>query len=103
VSPDLALFRYWRDGQGGVANMTFGNILQIGTIAAIRALVLQGEGVAVLPAYFVGPDIKARRLVRLFPKVKPLSDFFRLVFRADDPRRSIYERLAEVLVSEPLR
>lgn len=102
VSPDMALFRYFRDGQGA-SNMTFGRVLQIGTIAAIRALVLQGEGVAVLPEYFVAPDIKAKRLVKLFPKVKPQSDFFRLVFRADDPKRSVYERLAEVMLSEPLR
>ena len=103
VSPDLALFRYWRDGQGGVANMNFGRVLQIGTIAAIRALVVQGEGVAVLPEYFVAPDLKARRLVKLFPKVNPLSDYFRLVFRSDDPRRSVYERVAAVMLSEPLR
>lgn len=43
------------------------------------------------------------RLVELLPEVVPASDFFRLVFRGDDPRRGVYERLAEVMLGEPLR
>jgi DNA-binding transcriptional LysR family regulator len=103
VTADLALFRYWRDGEGEVADLQWGSVRRIGTIAAIRYLVLRGEGVAVLPDYFVGPDIKAKRLARIFAKVKPQSDYFRLVYRGDDPRRSIYQRIADVLRDEPLR
>jgi DNA-binding transcriptional LysR family regulator len=103
VSPDLPLFRYWRDGHGGVDNMPFGRILRLGTIAAIRHLVVTGEGVAVLPEYFVSPDLGAKRLIRLFPKVRPLSDYFRLVYRADDPRSSVYTSVANVMLEEPLQ
>jgi len=103
VTADLALFRYWRDGEGEVDDLLWGSVRRIGTIAAIRYLVLRGEGVAVLPEYFVGPDIKAKRLVRIFSRVKLKSDYFRLVFRGDDPRRAVYVRIAEVLREEPLR
>jgi DNA-binding transcriptional LysR family regulator len=102
VTPDLALFRYFRDG-AGAQEMQFGRVLRMGTIAAIRHLVLRGEGVAVLPEYFVQPDLDAERLQRLFPAVAAQSDYFRLVFRSDDPRRSVYERIAQTMLLEPLK
>ena len=36
------------------------------------------------------------------PRVKPLSDYFRLVFRADDPKRSLYASLAETMKATPI-
>jgi LysR family transcriptional regulator, glycine cleavage system transcriptional activator len=99
----MSLFGYFRSAPGGGDRLRFGKVLAMGTIAAIRALVLEGEGVAVLPAYLVDPDLRARRLVSVFPTVKLVSDWFRLVFRADDPRRSVYESLAVTLSREPLK
>ncbi len=93
----MPLFRYWRDAKGGLDSLAFGRVLKMGTIAAIRELVLRGEGVAVLPAYYVAKDLAAHRLRELFPKVRPLTDWFRLVFRADDPRRAHYEQLARTM------
>lgn len=103
VTPDLALFRYWRDARDGPGQLEFGGSLLMGTIAAIRQLVVRGEGLAVLPRYFVEPDLAAGRLAIVLPAITPESDYFRLVFRADDPRRAVYERLARVLMDEPLR
>lgn len=103
TSEALPLFRYWRDAPGAIDSLAFGSILRIGTISAIRQLLLRGEGLAVLPEYFVKEDLKAKRLVRLFPRVKPLSDSFRLVHRADDPRAAIYAGLAETMRSIPLQ
>jgi LysR family transcriptional regulator, glycine cleavage system transcriptional activator len=102
VTPDLALYRYLRDGPGG-SELQFGRVLRMGTIAAIRHLVVRGEGVAVLPEYFVAPDLATERLVRLMPQVPLLSDYFRLVFRGDDPRRTVYERMAQSMLLEPLK
>lgn len=102
VGPDLPLFRYLRDAEGG-RDLQFGNTLCMGTIASIRQLVVAGQGIAVLPAYFVASDIAAGRLVELLPEVSPRSDFFRLVFRKDDPRRPVYERIAETLRQRPLQ
>lgn len=99
----LALFRYWRDAPGGLDSLRFARVLRMGTIAAIRQLVLRGEGVAVLPRYYVAQDLAARRLTRVLPAVEPLHDFFRLVFRSDDPRRPLYELLATTMQQAPLR
>jgi DNA-binding transcriptional LysR family regulator len=102
ITPDLALYRYFRNGPGANA-LQFGKVLRMGTIAAIRHMVLRGEGVAVLPEYFVRPDVDGERLVRIMPQVELLSDYFRLVFRGDDPRRTVYERIAQAMLQEPLR
>lgn len=99
----LPLYRYFHDAPAAPASMPFSRVRSMGTIAAIKHVVLAGEGVAVLPTYFVMPELKRRSLVVLFPKIRLLEDSFRLVFRRDDPRRPIYERMAEILRKCPLR
>jgi DNA-binding transcriptional LysR family regulator len=103
ATEELPLFAYTRDASAGIDSTRFARVLRMGTIAAMRELVLRGEGVAVLPEYFVAADLRARRLARVLPKVQPRSDLFRLLFRADDPRRSVYETLATLLRTCPLR
>ena len=102
ISPDLPLFRYWRDAPGAGAGLSFGKHTYLGTIAAIRHRVVEGAGIAVLPEYVVRGDLKARRLLRVLPKVALLHDHFRLVFRADDTRRVLFESLAASLARTPL-
>lgn len=102
TSEDLPLFRYWRDAPKGLDSMEFGQVLRVGTVAAIRLLALQGQGVAVLPEIFVADDLRAGSLVEICPEVRPLTDFLRLVFRSDDPRRSLYATLANTLSSVAL-
>jgi hypothetical protein len=48
-------------------------------------------------------ELKRRVLVPLFPAVKARDDHFRLIFRQDDPRRSVFETLARALLDLPLR
>ncbi len=98
----LPLYRYFHDADGAPA-LRFARVLKMGTIAAIRALCLRGEGLAVLPAYFVAEDLRRGTLRRVLPRVALPSDWFWLVCRADDPKRALYERLAEILRREPLR
>jgi DNA-binding transcriptional LysR family regulator len=104
VSADLPLYRYFRDARDARdrAGLPFGKHTYLGTIAAIRHRVLEGAGVAVLPEYLAKPDLSARRLRRIFPKIELLHDHFRLVFRADDPRRVLFESLAASLAKRPL-
>jgi DNA-binding transcriptional LysR family regulator len=102
AGPDLPLFGYWRDAPGGGDRLRFGRVLRIGTIAAIRQMVVAGRGVAVLPRYLVRQDLARGRLRRLFPEVTANHDHFRLVFRRDDPRRSVYELLSATLRRQPL-
>ncbi len=100
ISAELPLLRYVRDA--GV-DLKFARVVRLGTIAAMRARALEGAGVAVLPKYFVQPDLDEKRLARALPKLTLAHDYFRLVFRADDPRRVIYEGLAKTLCEVPLR
>lgn len=103
IDAELPLFRYWRDAPQGGDRLRFGRILRLGTIEAIRRGVEAGIGVAVLPAYLVQPDLASGAFRRIFPTVKPVHDYFRLVFRADDPRRSIYETMGQSMLASPLR
>lgn len=99
----LSLFRYFRDAPGGGDHLRFGSIGRLGTIEAIRLRVLAQAGVAVLPEYLVRKDLAAGRLTKILPSVALLSDWFRLVFRVDDPRRSIYEQIAMQMSKVPLK
>ena len=99
----LSLFRYFRDAPGGGDHLRFGTVVRLGTIEAIRARAIAQAGVAVLPEYLVKKDLAAGRLVKILPSVPLLSDWFRLIFRVDDPRRSIYEQIATQMSAVPLK
>jgi LysR family glycine cleavage system transcriptional activator len=99
----LSLFRYFRDAPSGGDHLRFGNVMRLGTIEAIRLRVLAQAGIAVLPEYLVRKDIASGRLARILPNVALISDWFRLIFRTDDPRRSIYELIAAQMSQVPLR
>jgi DNA-binding transcriptional LysR family regulator len=75
----------------------------LGTIGAIRMRLGQGDGVAVLPHYFVTADLRARRLVRILPRSPLQRDAFRLVWRTGHARERELHRLAAELASIPLR
>ncbi len=99
----LSLFRYFRDAPSGGDHLRFASVARLGTIEAIRVRAIAQAGVAVLPEYLVRKDIAAGRLARILPGVALLSDWFRLVFRADDPRRSVYEQMAAQMSEVPLK
>jgi LysR family glycine cleavage system transcriptional activator len=103
VDVGLPLFRYFSEAEGAPALPRFAGYRWLGLGAAVKAMVLAGEGVAVLPEYMIVGELRRRQLQRLFPKVPPRTDFFRLVHRADDPRRATYEALAGVLANSPIR
>lgn len=102
AAPELPLYGYLRDAGGGAEDMRFARVLRIGTIEAIRQLVVAGEGVAVLPAYLVADDLRSGALRRILPKLDALPDQFRLVFRRKDPRRPVFEAVATALRQRPL-
>jgi LysR family glycine cleavage system transcriptional activator len=102
AAADLPLFRYWRDAPGG-GELPFARVQRLGnSLAAIHRLVLEGRGVAVLPRYFVAGSLAQGRLRRLFPRVRLLDDYFRLVYRVDDARLASYRALAALLLERPL-
>lgn len=98
----LPLFRYWREAPKAEP-LRFAKVARFGTIEAIRRRVVAGAGVCVLPRYLVEADLADKRLRALLPGVEALHDWFRLVFRADDPRRAVYALLARSMSASPLR
>lgn len=102
TQPDLPLFRYFRDARPPDEVWAFGDVEHMGTIAAVRARLLAGRAVGVLPRYFVEPDLAAGRLAALFPETVLPTDRFRLIWRADDPLADALHALADALRQRPL-
>ncbi len=102
ASTELPLFSYFRDAQKG-KTWDFARVVRLGAIGPIRERALEGAGVCVLPEYQIEDDLAKKRLVRIMPSVKPNADYFRLVFRHDDPRRSLFDAIAKHLSEAPLR
>ena len=103
ISAELPLFRYWRDAPAGGDRLRFKRIVRLGTIEALRQRVAAEAGVAVIPAYLVRDEVKSGEFKVVLPSVVPSHDYFRLVFRVDDPRRSLYEALGETMLEMPLQ
>ena len=102
TQPTLPLFRYFLDALDRPEMWSFRDQEHVGAISAVRARVLAGRGIAVLPEYFVAPDLASGALVRLLPDVELQSDWFRMVWRADDPREAEMGELADSLRRIPL-
>lgn len=103
TSPSLSLFRYWADQAPDSEQWRFGSHLHMGAIAPIRHWVLAGRGVAVLPEYFVAPDLAEGRLVRVLTQTEPRTDWFRLVWLSDHLRSTELEAFGQFLRQRPLR
>lgn len=103
VDRSLPLFRYWRSAPGGSDSMEFRTLRQMGTIEAIRMVILGGDGVGVLPEYLIRDDLVANRLAVVLPEIEPMHDHFRLVFRSSDPRVPLFRSLAAMMAEEELR
>lgn len=103
VTEDLPLFGYWMEGAGVAHRPPFTKLLRMGTIAAVRAMVVSGGGIAVIPRYYVTQDLASGVLVEIMPEVQARPDWFRLVYRTDDRRQALFEVIATALAAAPLR
>ncbi len=103
VDRDLPLFRYFLDAVPRAERWAFGRVRFLGAIAAIRARVLDGAGVAVLPAYFVREDLMRKRLVPVLTGTRLPADRFRLVWRRGHAAEAALLDLAAELRHIPLR
>jgi DNA-binding transcriptional LysR family regulator len=103
LNDDLPLFRYFLDARPGDEVWSFESTQYLGTIGPVRARVLEGAGVAVLPLYFVERDLAKNRLVRIMPRVTMPVDWFRLVWHKDHPRQDALHQLAGELSEFPLK
>ncbi len=103
ISGDLPLFRYFLDARPRDERWSFQRVQHLGTIAAVRAQALTGGGVGVLPRYFVRGDLAKGRLTQLFKPQSLLTDFFRLIWRAEHPRQAQLEQLGAELQKLPIQ
>ncbi len=103
LHPDLPLFRYFLDGRPAKEVWRFDSVQRLGTIAAVAHGAREGAGVAVLPRYFVLPDLERGTLVEPMPKAKLASDHFRLLFRSGHPRADDIADLCAELRAFPLK
>jgi DNA-binding transcriptional LysR family regulator len=103
VGADLPLFRYFVDARPAHEAWIFERAQYLGGIGPIRVRALEGAGVAVLPIYYNRDDLKRGRLRRLFPGTKLPSDWFRLIWRKNDPQAGRARALAAELAKLPLR
>jgi LysR family glycine cleavage system transcriptional activator len=103
VTADLPLFRYLLDARPPRESWAFSHVQYLGGIGPIRARVLDGAGVAVLPLYYVKEDLRRGRLRRLLGATKLPSDWFRLVWRKNAPRGEELRTLGTELSRLPLR
>lgn len=99
----LPLFRYFLDARPGHEVWDFKHVQFLGTIGPVRLRALAGDGVAVLPHYFVKNDLQRKRLARIMPSVKLPMDWFRLVWRRGHARHAQLHDLAGELSALPLR
>jgi LysR family glycine cleavage system transcriptional activator len=96
---DLPLFRFFSEARPAKESWTFRNRQYLSMIAAVRARVLEGVGVAVLPEFYVGEDIARGRLKVLVPGTKPKSNSVRAVWRKGHPYESEIRDLAAELAA----
>lgn len=103
ISADLPLFRYFLDARPSDERWGFERVQHLGTIAAVRAQALAGQGVAVLPRYFVREALSRRALRPLFVDTALRTDAFRLLWRTGHPREAALRALADELRALPIR
>ena len=103
IHSGLPLYRYFRETPEVGDVLRFSEFRRMGTIAAIRAGVMRGTGVAVLPAYLVQADLAIGDLVQVLPGISLQPDWFRLVFRTNDPRTSTFRAMGDAMRMHPLR
>lgn len=102
IDARMPLFAYFRHAPAAPALPRFAGHRWLGIGAAVKARVLAGEGVAVLPLYMIEAELQAGQLRRLFPEVALLIDYFRLLHREHDPHTAVYQALAAELAQLPI-
>ncbi len=102
-TPDLPLFRYFLDARPTEEVWVFDRVQYLGGIAAVRARVLEGAGVAVLPWFYVRQAVARGKLKRLFPKTDLPRDWLRMVWRNGSTREAELRELAQDLLKRPFR
>jgi DNA-binding transcriptional LysR family regulator len=95
---DLPLFRFFSEARPK-ETWTFERVQYLSIIAAVRARVLEGVGVAVLPVFYIDEDIAKNRLKVLMQGTKLKSNTLRAVWRKGHPYEAEIRELASELAA----
>jgi LysR family transcriptional regulator, glycine cleavage system transcriptional activator len=93
---ELPLFRFFREARPSRETWNFRTKQYLSLVAAVRARVLEGAGVAVLPVFLVAEDLNRRRLKVLMSDTKLKTNALRAVWRRGHP----YEEEIRTLAAE---
>ncbi len=100
-SPSLPCLRTWLDAAPPrLRDVRFGQVLHLGSLAAMERVALDGGGVAVLPSPMVAAHLESDALRLVFGAVHA-STPQHLAARLDDARRPLFESLASLLRESP--
>ncbi len=103
TSYHLNLFSYWSRLHGKILDAYHFKSIRIrGTIASIRQAILNNEGIAALPYYFVKDDLKHKRLRQLYGSQKLARDSFRMLYNRHNSHATYLHALAQRLRQYPL-
>jgi DNA-binding transcriptional LysR family regulator len=100
---DLPLFRYFLDTRPTEEVWAFERVQYLGGIAAVRARVFEGAGVAVLPDFYARQALAHGKLKQLFPRTPLPTDWLRMVWRNGSTREDRLRQLASDLLKRPFR
>jgi LysR family transcriptional regulator, glycine cleavage system transcriptional activator len=101
IRPTLSWFQHLVDAPG-YTPLKFARLRSFGLSAAVRRMVLEGRGVAVLPAHLVERDLERKKLVRILPEIEPIGNSFRFVYQREDTRKPLFDEIARVLMTLPI-
>jgi DNA-binding transcriptional LysR family regulator len=99
IDESLPLARYLLSA---VPHLEFAGFRACGAGAALISRVLAGDGIAVLPSYMIRQERKSKKLVRLLPNVRLLTDSFRLLHKKSPRFPDALLEVANWLRARPL-
>lgn len=99
IDTTLPLTRYLTSKVGSIS---FKRVRSCGAGAAIIHLLLNNEGVAVVPKYMVRAELKSGSLVRLCDDENLQADSFRLIFRQSSMLEPVLKKMGDFLRTRPL-
>ncbi len=99
IDNTLPLTRYLTSKIGSVS---FKRVRSCGAGAAIIKMLLNNEGVAVVPEYMVIGELESGELVRLCEDENLQTDSFRLIFRQTSMLEPVLKKMGEFLRTRPL-
>lgn len=101
VTARMPLYQRWFEGLDASVPWRFSRTLLVGSVAAVIPMVLRGDGASTLPLAMVADALAADTLRELTGVGPRPTSTLRLLFRAEDPRRPVYESLARTLAELP--